>query len=118
MSALAKLGLSSGRESQSGKKTREKPAESQEDVLHSIDTMLERGDHNHPSATMATTGYLHKKSGAPGEARSASSKLSMVKSVRGGHWDKRFFVLPPDGITLSYYKTEEALMAGEGAQGR
>ena len=119
MSALAKLGLSSrSSDSQKSAKTRDKPSESQGDLLRSIDTMLEKGGHGDSGSlpSMATSGYLHKKSGAAGEERS-SSKLSMVKSVRGGHWDKRFFLLPPDGIQLSYYKNEEALLAGEPALG-
>ena len=74
MSALAKLGLSSrSSDSQKSAKTRDKPSESQGDLLRSIDTMLEKGGHGDSGSlpSMATSGYLHKKSGAAGEERRA-----------------------------------------------
>ena len=141
MSALAKLGLgsprgSSRKESESGSSAmsklglgtpsgKEKATSPMENVatrdnhstsLSDIDSMLADGGlglADSAGAQLATMGYLHKKSGGhESGGKSLIGKMSSMK-VRGEHWSKRYFVMPADAHTMSYYKSEQEFSAGK-----
>ena len=115
-SAMSKLGLSGGSKAPAVVAGPSSTSSSSGGLLEVIDSMLRSDCTVSGGPQLATMGFLHKKSG--GHTGGSKGLMGSMKgALRSDKWDKRYFVLPADSSTLSYYKSEDDFVAGKTPQG-